>query len=139
MLNLSNNVISTHWIKLGEEKIMVTLFRISVLKVSLFLIISFLPQNVIAQPFGMLSQQDRHESQKQVLSSSGGRFVFGQVSDSAKDQFMLDTYTGRLWKISERGDIGTFLKSIPYSNSDGKLSHVPEKLPDSANEKTTKK
>ncbi len=138
MLNLSNNVISGYGIKLGKEKTMVALFRISVLQVFLFLIISFLPQNVIAQPFGMLSQQGRHESQKQVLSSSGGRFVFGQISDSAKDQFMLDTYTGRLWKISERGDIGTFLKSIPYSNSDGTHSHVPEKLPDSASEKPVK-
>jgi len=118
---------------------MATHFRISVLQVSLFLIIPFLPQNVIAQPFGMLSQQGRDESQKQILSSSGGRFVFGQVSDSAKDQFMLDTYTGRLWKISERGDVGTFLKSIPYSNSDGKHSPVPEKLPDSVYGKPAKR
>ena len=139
MLNLSNNVISVYWIKLEKEKIMVALFRSSVSQVFLFLIISFLPQNVIAQPFGMLSQQGRHESQKQVLSSSGGRFVFGQISDSAKDQFMLDTYTGRLWKISERGDIGTFLKNIPYSNADGKYSPVPEKLPDLANGKPAKR
>ena len=93
----------------------------------------------MAQPFGMLSQQGRQESQKQVLSSSGGRFVFGQISDSAKDQFMLDTCTGRLWKISERGDIGTFLKSIPYSNSGGTYSPVPEELMDLADEKSKKK
>ena len=114
-------------------------FRIFLLQVALFLMISFLPQNVIAQSFGMLSQQGRNESQKQVLSSSGGRFVFGQISNSEKDQFMLDTYTGRLWKISERGDIGTFLKSIPYSNADGKYSPVPEKLPHSENGKPAKR
>lgn len=34
-----------------------------------------------------------------VLSSSTGRFVFGQISDYKSDQFMLDTQTGRVWQI----------------------------------------
>ena len=118
---------------------MATLLKIFLFQVFLFLTMHFLHQNVMAQPFGMLSQQGRQESQRQVLSSLGGRFVFGQISNSAKDQFMLDTYTGRLWKISERGDVGTFLKSIPYSNSGGTYTPVPEKLPDSAEEKAAKK
>lgn len=32
-----------------------------------------------------------------VLSAPGGRYVFGQVSEYAKDQYLLDTQTGRLW------------------------------------------
>ena len=28
-----------------------------------------------------------------TLSSPNGRFVFGQISDSSKDQYMLDTWT----------------------------------------------
>jgi len=28
-----------------------------------------------------------------VLSAAGGRFVFGQISDAGKDQFILDTLT----------------------------------------------
>jgi len=35
-----------------------------------------------------------------VLSSSLGRYVFGQVSDFRVDRFMLDTQTGRLWVVS---------------------------------------
>ncbi len=34
-----------------------------------------------------------------IIASSGGRFVFGQMSGSGEDQYMLDTQTGRLWKL----------------------------------------
>lgn len=34
-----------------------------------------------------------------VLSATGGRFVYGQVSAFGRDQFMLDTQDGRLWRI----------------------------------------
>jgi hypothetical protein len=84
----------------------------------------------VAQPLGILSSQGKQESQKQILSSSEGRFVFGQISDSSKDQFMLDTRTGRLWRISERGDIGIFLSNVPYCIAEGKYSHLPEKIGD---------
>ena len=33
------------------------------------------------------------------LSAPGGRFVFGQISTLGRDQFMLDTQTGRLWQF----------------------------------------
>lgn len=36
---------------------------------------------------------------EKVLSSEGGRYVFGQVSDARRDQYMLDTKTGRLWRV----------------------------------------
>jgi hypothetical protein len=61
-----------------------------------------------------------------VLSAAGGRFVFGQISDSGKDQFMLDTLTGRLWRIGESSDVGMHLKPIPYRIEDGKYSPVPD-------------
>jgi len=61
-----------------------------------------------------------------VLSAAGGRFVFGQISDSGKDQFMLDTLTGRLWRIGESSDAGMHLRPIPYRNEDGKYSPVPD-------------
>ena len=93
---------------------------------------------VWAQPFGILSPQGQQESQKQILSSPNGRFVFGQISESGKDQFMLDTLTGRLWRIAERGDIGMHLTSIPYCNSDGKCSTLPEKITDSKQSKVKK-
>lgn len=34
-----------------------------------------------------------------VLAAPGGRYVFGQVSAFGQHQFMLDTQTGRLWRM----------------------------------------
>lgn len=92
----------------------------------LFLFLAFyvFPLKANSQPFGILQQKGGTESHKDLLSTPGGRFVFGQVSASGKNQFMLDTHTGRLWKISERGDIGLFLTSIPYRTAEGK--YVPK-------------
>jgi hypothetical protein len=61
-----------------------------------------------------------------VLSAAGGRFVFGQISDSGKDQFMLDTLTGRLWRIGESSDVGMHLRPISYRMEDGKYSPLPD-------------
>lgn len=36
--------------------------------------------------------------QRAALGAPGGRFVFGQVSDFRRDQYLLDTQTGRLWQ-----------------------------------------
>lgn len=35
-----------------------------------------------------------------VLAAPGGRFVFGQISELGRHQYMLDTQTGRLWKLA---------------------------------------
>ncbi len=88
------------------------------------------PVICVAQPFGI---QKRNLSQtNNVLSSYNGRYVFGQISDSEKDQYMLDTWTGRLWRISENGEVGKFLLPIPYQISEGKYSYLP---PDTKKEK----
>ncbi|MBN2125863.1 MAG: hypothetical protein JW821_16310, partial [Deltaproteobacteria bacterium] len=39
-----------------------------------------------AQPFGMAGSQVQQKPQPNVLGSPAGRFVFGQISDSSKDQ-----------------------------------------------------
>ena len=83
---------------------------------------------VSAQPVGIMSPQVVKQTQPQCLSSPKGRFVFGQISDSSKDQFMLDTWTGRLWRISESGTVGKFLKPVPYKFKDGTYSPVPENI-----------
>jgi hypothetical protein len=57
-----------------------------------------------------------------VLSSQGGRYVFGQISPARRDQYMLDTQTGRLWQIvtstykRDDGSEGSFemLQTISY-------------------------
>lgn len=38
-----------------------------------------------------------------ALSAPGGRYVFGQLSDYRRDQYLLDTQTGRVWQIQESG------------------------------------
>ena len=56
----------------------------------------------------------------------------------AKDQFMLDTFTGRLWRIAESGDVGLYLRTVPYRSKGGKYVPLPEKLTDSEPEKIKK-
>ena len=93
--------------------------------VTLFPLGSLGSMQVCAQPLGLMSQQTQAQPQYKLLSSPSGRFVFGQISDSGKDQFMLDTFTGRLWRIAETGRIGIFLKSVPYLTSKGEYGDLP--------------
>ena len=81
-----------------------------------------------AQPLGMMSQQPIEMSQYENLACPGGRFVFGQVSDSSKDQFMLDTRTGRLWRIAESGEVGIYLRAVPYRTESGECLPLPDKI-----------
>jgi hypothetical protein len=80
---------------------------------------------VRAQPLGFGTPPQVKEAISGVLASSNARFVFGQVSDSSKDQFMLDTFTGRLWRIGESGKLGTHLKAVLYCVEDGQCSALP--------------
>jgi hypothetical protein len=81
---------------------------------------------ICEQPLGLISPEAQHN----VLSSANGRFVFGQISDSTTDQFMLDTVTGRLWRATKRTDIGICLMSVPYRTEKGECSPLPEKISD---------
>lgn len=95
--------------------------------VALFSFLLFSPLSAKAQ-FGFSSKQVQQESHQGVLSTSQGRFAFGQISDSTEDKFMLDTFTGRLWKLNKRTDIGLFLKVIPYRSEDGICTPLPSKI-----------
>ena len=85
----------------------------------------FCPGKVFAQPLGIMSQSPKPPPRHEVLSSNSGRFVFGQISDSSKDQFMLDTLTGRLWQIAESGDVGLYLREVPYRTGRDTYSPIP--------------
>lgn len=74
------------------------------------------------------------------LSTEGGRFVFGQISDSRLDRFMLDTKTGRLWTIvvtkyidneGKERTSAEFLTPVTYHDTQGNRSLEPiaESLP----------
>jgi len=103
--------------------------KLPVLIVTWSLFVLFGSTNALAQTLGAPSQRTEKPKQE-VLSSENGRFVFGQISDASKDQFMLDTVTGRLWRIAETGEIGMFLRAIPYRNDEGEISRVPEEVSD---------
>ena len=113
--------------------------RIFLVSISLFSLVLLGSINIYAQPLGLMSQKPQQKSQQKLLSSTNGRFVFGQISNSSKDQFMLDTLTGRLWRIAESGAIGIFLRSVPYRSEDGKCYPLPENTPDSESKETKKK
>jgi hypothetical protein len=89
--------------------------------------------------FGLTPSPSQKISSQGVLSSRNGRYVFGQVSDSSKDQYMLDTQTGRLWRIGESSDVGTHLKAIPYKDEQGKVFYCPEAAPEQKPKKKPKK
>ena len=91
---------------------------------------------VYAQPLGLGSSRIVQQPQQKILSSDSGRFVFGQISGSSKDKYMLDTATGRLWRIGESGKLGTFLKSIPYRNEKGECTVLPEEISDATPKKS---
>jgi hypothetical protein len=59
-----------------------------------------------------------------TLSAPGGRFAFGQISDFRRDQYLLDTQTGRLWQIvcvEKQGDdcAQHVLEEIPFLGGGG--------------------
>jgi hypothetical protein len=98
--------------------------------IALFVFLFVSPLSVDAQ-FGFQPQPVPQKSHQAVLSAAQGRFAFGQVSESGDDKFMLDTFTGRLWRLSKRTDIGLCLTVVPYRSEDGECSPMPEKIPGS--------
>jgi len=59
----------------------------------------------------------------QVLQTNGGRFVFGQINGIRGDQYMLDSQTGRLWRIAVDPKTGiTYLNPVLYRLVDGSIS-----------------
>jgi len=97
--------------------------------IALLLFAPFLSTSACAQTLGILSKPQQKPQQK-VLSSAKGRFVFGQVSDSSKDKFMLDTWSGRLWQIAESGKVGIYLRNVPYRTEEREYLPLPDDISD---------
>ena len=112
--------------------------RIIAIFITLFSFLLFSPLSAEAQ-FGLTPKQVQKKSHQGVLSAAQGRFAFGQVSESSEDKFMLDTFTGRLWRLNKRTDSGLCLTVIPYRSKDGKCSSLPEKIPASKGKGAKKK
>ena len=65
---------------------------------------------LVCIPTGLSAQQVDNK----VLGTSQGRYVFGQISDMRRDQYMLDTETGRLWVLVVDKEERLKLQPIPY-------------------------
>jgi hypothetical protein len=89
--------------------------------------------------FGLGQPQIQQKAEPKILSSAGGRYVFGQISDSEKDKFMLDTQTGRLWQTAESGGVGLFLREVPYRIGEGNYKPVPKDMSESEPKEVEKK
>jgi len=76
--------------------------------------------NIHAEPVEVIPPQNK------TLVTNNGRFVFGQISGMKRDQYMLDTQTGRLWQIVQSIDESVTLQIVPYKHIDGNVSVVPE-------------
>jgi hypothetical protein len=65
--------------------------------------------------------------QNKTLSSDHGRYVLGQISEFRRDQYLLDTVTGRVWVIATRkpadgkGEGFSVLTPIPFEDISGSL------------------
>jgi len=60
------------------------------------------------------------------LKYENGRFIFGQISKMRRDQYMLDTYSGRTWQIvADKNDLIS-LSPVPYYLIKGKYDIIPE-------------
>jgi hypothetical protein len=45
---------------------------------------------------------------------TGGRFVMGQLTNMRRDQYLLDTKTGRIWAVAMDPQGATEMMPIPY-------------------------
>ena len=89
-----------------------------------FNLIWLLPALVSAEPVEVIPPQYK------TLSSANGRYVFGQVSGFGKDQYMLDTKTGRLWRVVKTQKGYLVMEIVPYRKLDGSESTVPSEIED---------
>lgn len=67
-----------------------------------------------------------------VLSSNGGRYVYGQISSMRADQYLLDTKTGRLWNMIADKDGNTRLQPVAIESmivKDGKYTSIILDMP----------
>jgi hypothetical protein len=70
------------------------------------------------------------KSTGRILSSTAGRYVLGQISENAKDQFLFDTQTGRLWRLTVTDDSMKVLKEVPFVDINESFTPSPSAIED---------
>lgn len=97
---------------------------------------------LLVMALGAMPATPTQAAESQVLNSSQGRYAFGQVSDYRKDQYMLDTQTGRLWRMTcvataadknskdKQGDCSfSALEMVPYIHGQNQYNVLPPAVP----------
>lgn len=56
------------------------------------------------------------------IRNDTGRFVIQQLGEARRDQYVLDTRTGRIWQFGEDERRNSFLIPVPYNRIDGSKS-----------------
>lgn len=69
---------------------------------------------------------DTKQFQQKVLTAVNGRYVFGQISNFRRDQYLLDTQTGRLWVMVEDKDNNSKLQPVPIVQLCGDEAYIPD-------------
>ena len=65
------------------------------------------------------------ENQGSILAADTGRYVAGQISTSRKDQYLLDTETGKIWQFVETKEGLIQLQPIGYIAFTGDIFDHP--------------
>ncbi len=60
-----------------------------------------------------------------VLTAPGARYVLGQISKNRKDQYLLNTETGRVWQLVIDKEGTLFLQPIFFQSLQGKMVATP--------------
>jgi len=66
--------------------------------------------------------------QQKILSSPNGRYVFGQISDFRRDQYLLDTQAGRLWQMVVDKEGKNKLQPVPFIQIWGDEAYIPDPM-----------
>ena len=68
------------------------------------------------------------KSGARTLSTGTGRYVLGQINDNAKEQFLFDTQSGRLWMLGMTDDSMKVLKEIPFADVNDGFTPTPNSI-----------
>lgn len=67
-----------------------------------------------------------------ALGVNGGRYVLGQISSMRRDQYLLDTQTGRIWEsvnIGSGNDERMAFRAVPFIADDAGIRYAPVPTP----------
>ena len=65
------------------------------------------------------SVQAQEAPRRPALASTNGRFVLGQIGDYVSSQYLIDTFTGRVWEVvnmtdSKGNTTGSALRQVKF-------------------------